>query len=108
MAHTYHSDSFSAIHESTSYNSFNATSNSHHNVNSVSTEKQRDMTIKRITSQLNSSINGNSGYEYYPAAPNDFYNHTLSNSTRFGYNHNSGKYLIFYCQNRYVMNHNDT
>ena len=91
MAHTYHSDSFSAIHESTSYYPFNRTSKAHHNEKSVSKEKQRAMIIKRITSQLNSSINGNSEYEHYPAAPNDFYNHTLSNSTRFGYNHNSGK-----------------
>ena len=91
MAHTYHSDSFSAIHESTSHYPFNATSNAHHNEKSVSEEKQRDMTIKRIISQLNSSINGNSGYEHYPAAPKDFYNHTLNNSTRFGFNHDSGK-----------------
>ena len=91
MAHTYHSDSFSGIHESTSYYPFNATSKARHNEKSVSKEKQRDMTIKRIISQLNSSINSNSGYEHYPAAPNDFNNHTISNSTRFGYNHNSGK-----------------
>lgn len=97
MAHTYHSDSFSAIHESTSYYPSNGTMQSRHNDKSLNEEKHKDMIIKHITSQLNSSIHGDLGYEYYPAAPYDFKNHSFSNKSRLGYPHNSGKQNLFHC-----------
>ena len=91
MAHTYHSDSFSAIHGSSSYHPSNGTTQAKMNDKSMSKEYHKDMIVKHITSQLNASINGNPGYEYYPNAPHDFYNHSLSNTTKFGYNDFSGK-----------------
>ena len=91
MAHTYHSDTFSESLGSSSYHTSNQSSISHPKENSAVTEKQEDMIIKHITSQLNSSINRNLGYEHYPAAPHDFSNHSLTNVTKFGYNDLSGK-----------------
>ena len=93
MAHTYHSDSFPAIHGSSSYHPANGTTQGKMNDKSMSKEYHKNMIVKHITSQLNASINGNSGYEYYPNAPHDFYNHSLSNTTKFGYNDFAGKYL---------------
>ena len=91
MAHTYHSDTFSEIHGSSSYPNSNESSILLQNGKSVAKEKKEDMIIKNVAPQLNASINGNLGYEYYPAAPHDLYNHSLSNATKFGYNNISGK-----------------
>ena len=46
MAHTFHSDSFSGIHESTSYYPSNGTMQSRHNDKSLNEEKHKDMIIK--------------------------------------------------------------